>query len=86
MDDMAIDDVVEVSLNVIEGLEQLKVFRFSRKTFRGFRSNFVQGEISLLEKLESLPKLEDLALRGFRLCTNGISASFARCAFMIVVQ
>jgi disease resistance protein RPS2 len=62
MDDMPIDDVVEVSLNVIEGLEQLKVFRFSRKALRGLRRNFVQGEISLLAKLESLPKLEELSI------------------------
>ncbi|GAU20792.1 hypothetical protein TSUD_85110 [Trifolium subterraneum] len=62
MDDMAINDVVEFPLEVIESLEQLKVFRFSRKALHWLTRSFVQGEISLLEKLESLPKLEELSI------------------------
>ncbi|XP_058730915.1 probable disease resistance protein At1g61300 [Vicia villosa] len=43
----------------IESLEQLKVFRYSRDQSYG---SVVQGEISLLEKLESLPNLEELSI------------------------
>ncbi|AES90455.1 putative P-loop containing nucleoside triphosphate hydrolase, leucine-rich repeat domain, L [Medicago truncatula] len=48
-----------IPLEVIESLEQLKVFRFSRGDDI---ENTVQEEISLLEKLESLPKLEALSI------------------------
>jgi disease resistance protein RPS2 len=63
MDDMPSDyGVVEFPSEVLESLEQLRVFRFSRITRTVDRGNFVQGEISLLEKLESLPKLEELCI------------------------
>jgi len=48
---------VHILLEVIESLEQLKVFRFSRGDYTSS-----QEEISLLEKLESLPKLEELCI------------------------
>ncbi|RHN62531.1 putative P-loop containing nucleoside triphosphate hydrolase, leucine-rich repeat domain, L [Medicago truncatula] len=60
MDDMYYYDYAKIiPLEVIESLEQLKVFRFST---RDLCSSPVQKEISLLEKLESLPKLEELSL------------------------
>ncbi|KAI5386402.1 disease resistance protein RPS5 isoform X1 [Lathyrus oleraceus] len=45
-------------LAVIESLEQLKVFRYSR-----ISPVIEQGGISLLEKLESLPNLEELGIQ-----------------------
>ncbi|CAK8577826.1 unnamed protein product [Lathyrus sativus] len=58
MDDMkSFDGQVSPLLAVIESLEQLKVFRFSRL------HGTVQEDISLLEKLESLPKLEELDIQ-----------------------
>ncbi|CAK8577831.1 unnamed protein product [Lathyrus sativus] len=44
-------------LAVIKSLEQLKVFRYSRIYIN------VEDEISLLEELESLPKLEELSIQ-----------------------
>ncbi|XP_050895461.1 probable disease resistance protein At5g63020 isoform X2 [Lathyrus oleraceus] len=57
MDDMKAFDGEVSPLAVIESLEQLKVFRFSRP------HGTVQEDISLLEKLESLPKMEELSLQ-----------------------
>jgi len=60
MDGMADLNLKKIPLEVIESLEQLMVFRFSGG------NNTVQEEqeeISLLEKLESLPKLEELSLQ-----------------------
>jgi len=50
--------VKNIPLEVIESLEQLKVFRFCGGDNRPLQ----EEEISLIEKLESLPKLEELSL------------------------
>ncbi|XP_045821014.1 uncharacterized protein LOC123914077 isoform X2 [Trifolium pratense] len=64
MDDMEIYDAEETIISeVIESLVQLKVFRYSKNILCRPRDDIVQGEISLLEKLESLPKLEELSIR-----------------------
>ncbi|XP_058730908.1 probable disease resistance protein At5g63020 isoform X2 [Vicia villosa] len=57
MDDMKAFDGEVSPLAVIESLEQLKVFRFSRL------HGTVQEDIALLEKLESLPKMEELSIQ-----------------------
>ena len=54
--------VKNIPLEVIESLEQLKVFRFSTNISLVSSFPTVQEEISLLEKLESLPKLEELCV------------------------
>ncbi|CAK8577827.1 unnamed protein product [Lathyrus sativus] len=59
MDDMRSYDAEVSPLAVIESLEQLKVFRYS--TIHLY-SRVVEREISLLEKLESLPNLEELSI------------------------
>ena len=58
MDGMTCTSGNPIPLEVIESLEQLKVFRFSRDDDRSSQ----EEEISLLEKLESLPKLEALCI------------------------
>ncbi|KEH26692.1 NBS-LRR type disease resistance protein [Medicago truncatula] len=62
LDGMLRLEVKNIPMEVIESLEQLKVFRFS-----SYYRSLQEEEISLLEKLESLPKLEALSvqLRNF---------------------
>ncbi|CAK8577830.1 unnamed protein product [Lathyrus sativus] len=62
MDDMKRLAVKGIHLEVIESLKQLKVFRFSVSKSYECIIYSVQFEISLLEKLESLPKLEELSI------------------------
>ncbi|CAK8577829.1 unnamed protein product [Lathyrus sativus] len=60
MDDMKSFRDEIMPLAVIESLEQLKVFRYSRIHLY---SRILEGETSLLEKLESLPNLEELGIQ-----------------------
>ena len=61
LDDMLYNYAKIIPLEVIESLEQLKVFRFGYLHFSK-SNNTVEEEISLLEKLESLSKLEKLCV------------------------
>ncbi|KAJ1388074.1 P-loop containing nucleoside triphosphate hydrolase [Sesbania bispinosa] len=51
-----------IPLEVIESLEQLKVFRFCADIKR-IIFDYFEGEETFLEKLESLPKLEELFIK-----------------------
>jgi disease resistance protein RPS2 len=77
-------------LEVIESLQQLKVFRFSRLRWNMAEDVCGKEQISLLEKLESLPKLEELSIEltcptsvqrllhstKLRACTRHLKLSF----------
>ncbi|KEH40429.1 NB-ARC domain disease resistance protein [Medicago truncatula] len=54
--------IIKSILEVIESLEQLKVFRFIASDGSSKSGSTIEEEISLLEKLESLPKLEELSV------------------------
>jgi disease resistance protein RPS2 len=54
------NSVVHILLEVIESLEQLKVFRFTGDHYRTSQEEEIS--FSLLEKLESLAKLEELCI------------------------
>jgi len=62
LDDMLYNYAKIIPLEVFDSLEQLKVFRFGYLHFSKGNNSTVEEEISLLEKLESLPKLEELCV------------------------